>query len=71
MLNREQIKNLQQNQKIHHQKDTIDPSAGSIGTLGADVVEPIAVLALTKLAFNRNALQVYVVSPYGTTGTKF
>ncbi|MEE9354871.1 MAG: hypothetical protein V3U75_04705 [Methylococcaceae bacterium] len=45
-----------QNQQVHDQEDAVDPSQGSISTLGPDVVETIPALPLTKFTLDRNAV---------------
>jgi hypothetical protein len=47
---------------VHHQEDAVDPGAGGARTLRPNVVEPLAVRSLAKLALNRNALQVFLPS---------
>jgi hypothetical protein len=46
----------QQEQQTHYQKDAVDPCKGGIGSLRSNLIEPVAVLALTRLSINRNAL---------------
>ena len=55
-------KDPQEDQQVHDQKDAVDPRKRGIGSLGADVIQQVAVIPLTELAFDGNALQVLVAS---------
>ena len=58
----EPIKYLQQDQQVHHQEDAVDPRSRGIGPFGPNIIEPVAILALAELPFNRNALQILFAS---------
>jgi hypothetical protein len=52
----------QQDLQVHYQEDAVDPGKGGIGAPRPNVVEPVAVRALTVLAFNQNPLHVVLTS---------
>lgn len=51
-----------QDHQVHHQEDAADPGLGGVRAPGADVVEPIAVLALSEFAPNGDAAAVLVAA---------
>ena len=54
----------EQNHQVHYQEDGSDPGLGGRCGLGPDIVEPVAVLALPELSFNRNSLQCILFSHF-------
>jgi hypothetical protein len=55
-------KNLHQHQQVHDQEDAVDPCYRGISASGSNIVETIAVFSLTKLAFNRNPLPIFLLA---------
>ena len=51
-------KKPEQYHQVHDQENTVDPGIGRIRPLSTDRVEPVTLLALPKLAFNRYPLTV-------------
>jgi hypothetical protein len=52
-------KNLHQHQQVHDQEDAVNPCYRGISASGSNIVETIAILSLSKLAFNRNPLPIF------------
>ena len=46
-------KDPQQDQQVHNQKDAVDQGKGGISPLCPNIIVPVSVLALAKLALNR------------------
>ena len=51
-------KDPQQDQQVHHQENAVDPGYRGIGALRSYVAQPIAVLPLSELTLNWDALQI-------------
>ncbi len=56
-------KNLHQYQQVHDQEDGMNPGKRRIGASGPDIVKAVTVFALPELAFNRNALPIFLPAP--------
>ena len=41
-------KNPEQDHQVHHQEDTVDPSIGSVRSLGPNVIQSIHILTLAN-----------------------
>ena len=48
--------------QVHDQEDNIYPGKRCIGASGPDIVESVAVFALSELAFNRNPLSKFLLA---------
>lgn len=53
-------KNSHQEEQVHDQEDAISPCDKCISTLGPNFVEPVTILSLAKLSFNRNTLAIFL-----------
>jgi len=53
-------KNLHQYKQVHDQEDAVNPCDRRIGPPGSNIVETIAIFALSKLSFNRNPLSIFL-----------
>ena len=52
----------EQNQQVHDHEDASDPGFAGFGGAGANVVETVAVFALSELILNGNSFAVIVLS---------